>query len=403
MSDRQRIVLNESDFLDSPGGAGPQTVPIAEQSDTAVPGPRAGGAAGMPAAGVPAPPPPPLAGARGALRLGAGGRAGAPGQAKPAGSFSREWLNAPTRSMLIAAGVGVLAAWALTEILGLAELSAGSKTAADAHVGVWTGVIGAVFGGVVLCFQATVAGAFEVAARQFAKAVVPMFVAAFVSGFVANFVYLQIVQKVLEAALRGEEVAGANDIRLYLARALGWALFGIGVGAMVGLLERSNRQAVNGAIGGAIGGTVGGIAFQFVSANLEAGNSLSRLLGLAAVGASIALAIRAVETARREAWLQVRAGGMAGKEFIIYHDLTRLGSSPECEIFLLKDPGVAKVHATIEDRGGRRILTAMNGAQVLVNQSPVATHALANGDLLQLGSTLIAYSERTSVAVAGAG
>lgn len=378
MSDRQRIILDESDFRDSPGAA---------------PAP------------LPPPLPPPLAGAGAgaALRLGVGGQATAQAQAKPAASFSRDWLNAPARSMLLAAGIGVLAAWALTEVLGLADLSAGSKTAADAHVGLWTGVIGAVFGGTVLCFQAAVGSAFEAAIKQFAKAVVPMFAAAFASGFAANFVYLQIVQKVVEAELRGEGIAGANDIRFYLARALGWALFGIGVGAMVGLIERSNRQAVNGAIGGAIGGTLGGIAFQLVSANLEAGNSLSRLLGLAAVGVSIALATRAVETARREAWLQVVAGGMAGKEFIVYHDLTRLGSSPECEIFLLKDPGVAKVHATIEDRGSSRILTAMDGAPVLVNQSPVATRALANGDLLQLGSTLIAYSERAPVAVAGGG
>jgi hypothetical protein len=376
MSDRPKIVLDESDFADAAQGASAQ----------------------------PAPPlPPPLRGARAAPRIDPRERAMTPGQDKLAGSFSRDWLNNPIRSLLLAAGIGVLAAWALTEIFGLAELSAGSKTAADVHVAIWTGVIGAVFGGTLLCFEAAAAGALEVAVKQFVRAVVPMFAAAFAAGFVANVVYLQIIQKVLEAELRGEEIAGANDIRFYLARALGWALFGVGVGAMVGLLKRSNRQAINGAIGGAIGGTAGGIAFQLVSANLEAGNSLSRLLGLAAVGALIALATRVVETARREAWLQVIAGGMAGKEFIIYHELTRLGSSPECEIFLLKDPGVAKVHATIEDRGTRRILTSMDGAQVLVNAAPVSSHALAHGDRLQLGGTLIAYSERTPAAVAGAG
>jgi hypothetical protein len=388
MSDRPKIVLDESDFADLAGG------------ETPSPGPAA---AAVPAAAPVPPLPPPLPGARGSLRIDPREHAGMPGQAKLSGSLSQQWLNAPGRSMLLAAGTGVLAAWALTEILGLAELSAGSKTAADAQVGLWTGVVGAVFGGTLLSFEAAVLGAYEVAAKQLAKAVVPMFLAAFVAGFAANAVYLQIIEKVVEASLRGEEIVGANDIRFYLARALGWALFGIGVGATVGLLKRSNRQAVNGAIGGAIGGTAGGIAFQFLTANLQAGNSLSRLLGLAAVGALIALATRAVETARREAWLQVIAGGMAGKEFIIYHDLTRLGSSPECEIFLLKDPGVANLHATIEDRGTRRILTAIAGARMLVNDEPVASHALAHGDRLQLGSTLIAYSERTPAAVAGAG
>ena len=124
-----------------------------------------------------------------------------------------------------------------------------------------------------------------------------------------------------------------------------------------------------------------------VSANLGAGDRLSRLLGLLAVGALIAVAMRAVETARREAWLQVLAGGMAGKETatsILYHAITRIGSSPECEIFLLKDPSVAKVHAQIEDRGTQRILTAMQGSPVLLNQVPVASQVLRSGDQLQL-------------------
>jgi hypothetical protein len=389
MSERSKIVLGEDDFADPAPGSADATMP------TPLAPPVAQAVASPPRVGLPAV-------SRGApLRVDP--HAGGPSTGGPSQADAGSWLRAPGRSLLIAAAVGVLAGWAITQILGLADFTATSKTAADAHVGVWTGVIGAIFGGVLLGFDSAVAGAWEVAGTRFAKAAVPMFGAAFVAGFIGNAVYLQILQGILEEALRGGGVLSDNDIRFYLARALGWALFGIGIGATIGLLNRSRRQAINGAIGGAIGGTAGGIVFQFVSANLEAGNGLSRLLGLAAVGGLIGLATRAVETARREAWLQILAGGMAGKEFILYHDVTRLGASPECEIFLLKDAAVAKFHAEIEDRGTQRILTAAPGAPVLVNQVPVDSRVLRNGDQLQIGNTVIGYSERASASASMAG
>jgi pSer/pThr/pTyr-binding forkhead associated (FHA) protein len=85
---------------------------------------------------------------------------------------------------------------------------------------------------------------------------------------------------------------------------------------------------------------------------------------------------------------------MAGKEFILYHAVTRLGSSPDCEIFLLKDPSVEKLHAEIQDDGTRRVLTAAPGTEVLVNEAQVVRQVLRHGDCLRLGGTVIGYSER---------
>ena len=174
---------------------------------------------------------------------------------------------------------------------------------------------------------------------------------------------------------------------------VGWGIFGLGAGLAVGLIERSQQKTINGAVGGAIGGALGGALFHWMSIETE-DDVLSRLLGLLAVGVLVALAIRLVETARREAWLSVVAGGMAGKEFIIYHQLTRIGASPDCEIFLLKDPAVSKVHAQIEDRGVQRILTTGLGATTLVNGAPINAHTLRHGDQIQIGNTVIAYAER---------
>jgi hypothetical protein len=303
---------------------------------------------------------------------------------------ARRWLTGPGTAPLIAAGTGVVLAWAITELLGLADVQASSKLGADAATGLWTGVVGIVFGGVLLAFDSAVGGAWEVAIKRFAAA---MFGAGFIAGLAANALYLRIVQSALEHAVAGEGIS-ANNATFYFARGVGWALFGTGVGITIGLLGRSRQRAINGALGGALGGAAGGLLFQYVAVNAGTSNSTSRLIGLVGIGTLIALATRAVETARREAWLQVRSGGMSGKEFILYHAITRLGSSPDCEIFLLKDPSVAKLHAQISDDGHRRVLTAVPGAAVTVNGAQVVAQPLRNGDQLQIGNTAIGYSER---------
>jgi len=381
MAERKKIVLHEDDFAAEPSASRG----IAGSS------PHATGPAPGPS-GVQAPTMPLPAVTRGAPRRVDTATAPRLGQTAPTGTAT-SWLSSPGRALLVASAVGVVLAWGVTEALGIAEIHVESKTGANAVTGLWTGVVGVMFGGALLGFDSAVAGAWDVAGKRFARAAAPMFGAAFVAGYLGNVIFLHIVQGVAEEAFRGTSVTD-NDIRLYLARGLGWALFGTGIGGTIGLLNRSGRQAVNGALGGALGGAAGGLLFQFVEANLGASVGTSRLLGLVGIGALIALATRAVETARREAWLQVLSGGMAGKEFILYHVRTRLGSTPECEIFLLKDPAVSKVHAQIEDRGSQRLLTAMPDAPVFVNQTPVDSHVLRSGDQVQVGNTVLRYSER---------
>ncbi len=362
-----RIVLDENDFAEQPSAEGSRSDPV------------------LPAVN------------RGAPRPIMAARARADKAASTGATTN--WLTNPGSALLLAAAIGVVLAWGVTEAFGIADIHAESKAGSDAVAGLWTAIVGVMFGGTLLGFDSAVGGVWDVAGRRFLKAALPMFGAGFAAGYLGNVIFLQIVQGVAEEALRGVSVTD-NDIRLYLARGLGWALFGCGIGGTIGLLNRSRRHAVNGALGGALGGAAGGLVFQFLEANLSASAATSRLLGLVSIGALIALATRAIETARREAWLRVLSGGMAGKEFILYHAVTRLGSAPECEIFLLKDPAVAKVHAQIEDRGTQRTLTATPGEPVFVNQTPVDARVLCNGDQVQVGNTVLGYSERAVATVA---
>lgn len=399
MSDRPRIVLGEEDFVDlgADSGVASLEVPTVPGSTVALPAsipPSTIGADGPANSQLPAV-------SRGVpRRLDAVEDRALAGAPVDGSGVASNWLRSPSRAPLVAAGAGVLLAWAVTEVLGLPDITYHGNIGGDAVTALWTGVVGLLFGGTLLAFDSAVAGAWEVAARRFARAAAPMFAVSFGAGWIANLAYQKLAQDALERELRSGHLS-KNNAELYLARGLGWALFGVGVGVTVGLITRSNKRAVNGALGGALGGLAGGLVFEFVATNFGVGVSMSRLLGLAAIGGLIALATRAIEVARREAWLQVVAGGMVGKEFILYHAITRLGASPDCEIFLLKDPAVEKLHAKIADSGTQRTLQAVTGA-VLVNGTSVGTYVLKSGDHVQIGKTVIAYSERAfSSAVPG--
>ncbi len=376
MAPKQRIVLGEEDFLGPPAP------------------PPASAAVATPPRRPARPPAPELPAVTRGVPRRVEPDAQSVGEPSPGARSPQNWMVAARTAPFLAAAIGILAGWAITEVTGIGSITATSRLGGDATAGLWVGVVGLAFGGTVIAYDSALGGAWAAAREQFAKAALPMLGASFAAGFLAQVVYSEIIKSIVEEALRGFTTLSENDVRLYLARALGWALFGLGVGVTVGLMRKSSRQALNGAIGGALGGALGGVIFEYLAVNASLGQALTRLIGLIAVGALIAAATRVVETARRQAWLHIIAGGMAGKEFVLYHDVTRIGASPECEVFLLKDPAVAKLHAQIDDRDGCRLLTAMPHATVYVNRQPVQSHLLRNGDQLQIGNTSITYAER---------
>ncbi|HEX8206566.1 MAG TPA: FHA domain-containing protein [Solirubrobacteraceae bacterium] len=392
MTDRPKIILSEDDFADQPA-APAATAPL--QPHAPAPSP---GAAGLPGITPRAP-----------LHVdpSTGGHA-APQPSPVARPVTlppsvERWVDDPRYGFLIAAALGMLLGWAFLEVTGIADGIPESESALHRQAGVYVGIVAVAFTGVVLSFDRAVHGAWDVAGRRFATAVIPAFVVGFVSGYLASVIYLEIVQSIIEDAFGDESFElSDHDARFYLARVLAWGIFGAGVGAAIGLVDRSKRRAVNGALGGAIGGAAGGLFFQLSAAEVGS-EALSRILGLLAIGVLITFATRAVETARREAWLSIVAGGMTGTEFILYHEVTRIGSSPDCEIFLLKDPAVAKLHAHIHDRGADRVISAAQGAAVLINGTPVASHVLRAGDVIQIGHTSIAYAERATATASVAG
>ncbi len=192
---------------------------------------------------------------------------------------------------------------------------------------------------------------------------------------------------------RLQQTDDPGGARLYVLRMLSWGVFGLGIGLAGGLAERSSRKTVNGVIGGLVGGAIGGLLFHWVGLHVDEAAE-ARLLGLTLVGVSVGAAIGLVEGARRHAWVRVIAGGLAGKEFILYHEVTTIGSAPKCQITLIKDPQALPFHAEIAVIGGRRTLAPIDGAPLLVNGAAVRSRMLRSGDQIQVGSTTLLYEDR---------
>ncbi len=363
MSDPRKIILTEDDFGPSAGQPAGHTAHAPRETQPS------------------ADPLPPIS-RRERVSIGA-----AAAKSRPAGGHAL--LLDERTSGLIAAAIGMVFAWGITEVSHISAIHASSKLGVDASTGLWTSVIALVYASVVVGFDRAVGGAWPEAWRRAARTALPALAIGFVAGFLASAIFIEILESIFEKS----GFVGEHDARLYVARALGWMIFGAGVGVLVGLAERSRAKIVNGLLGGLGGGALGGLLFQFTSA-LFSSDGLSRLIGLLGIGLLVAAAVRLVELARRESWLRIVGGGMTGKEFILYHPVTHIGSAPECEIFLLKDPQVAPRHARIEDRGSERLLHSTAGSPVLVNDAAIASCRLRAGDLIQIGNSTIAYSER---------
>ena len=87
-------------------------------------------------------------------------------------------------------------------------------------------------------------------------------------------------------------------------------------------------------------------------------------------------------------------GGRAGETFIPSGARTRIGRSPECEIFL-DDVTVSRNHAVLAERDGvfyAEDQGSLNGT--FVNRRRIDSVRLENGDELQIGKYRMSFVQR---------
>lgn len=220
-------------------------------------------------------------------------------------------------------------------------------------------------------------------------------VAVIPAGLIYNFAIL--IASTMHPRLNKNGIPmGFALLLMIVGRALAWVIASIPAGIGQGIAIRESKVLVNGLLGAVLGGFLGGLLFDpiaFAFATPDGRASISRLIGFVIIGMMVGLFVGVVEQMAKTAWLLMKAGPLAGKQFIIYKNPTVLGSSPKADIYLFKDDAIEPRHALIHDLGGRYQIEDCNSADgTYVNGYPIKTHVLRQGDQIVLGKTVLEFA-----------
>jgi Inner membrane component of T3SS, cytoplasmic domain len=214
----------------------------------------------------------------------------------------------------------------------------------------------------------------------------------------AMFIVVQVIVVVVSHARPDQPVrpSGLGFLVLMMGRAASWAVAAIPAGIGQGIALRESKVVLNGLLGSVLGGLLGGMAFDpisliFVSADGQAWPS--RAVGFTVIGLMVGMFVGMVEQWTKTAWLLMKAGPLAGKQFVVFRNPTVLGSAPKADVYLFKDEAIEPRHALIHDRGGRFEIEDMETADgTYVNGIPVRRQILRSGDQIVLGKTVLEFA-----------
>lgn len=218
-------------------------------------------------------------------------------------------------------------------------------------------------------------------------------------GAIANLFYTSSSNRIFQEAYSRLSAGQSEEtVRKYmlasnhLPRGVAWLLVGMAAGLTVGIASRSLKRTGLTVGGGALGGFFGGFIFDFLPQDLE---WFAQLFGIVLTGLLIGLSMALLEQAARTQWIDIIAGGMAGKQFILYKQEIIIGSSPQADITLIKDSAIAPRHARIFNQGGRTVLESLNpGMPCTVDGTADMRFYLQDMNTITLGSTSIRFRER---------
>jgi hypothetical protein len=179
----------------------------------------------------------------------------------------------------------------------------------------------------------------------------------------------------------------------WIARSIAWTIFGAAGGLVYGIVGQSFKKGKFGVLGGLLGAFIGGFLFDPISIGTGgASAALSRAVGFGIFGLATGAMMGVVESALKDRWFYVTAGPLAGKQFILYKSQTTIGSDQRSDIYLFKDSAILPSHALLASSGSRITLRAVG--PVLVSGVPVTNRVLLDGDLVQIGRYTFRYKER---------
>jgi Inner membrane component of T3SS, cytoplasmic domain len=230
------------------------------------------------------------------------------------------------------------------------------------------------------------------------------FAGGLLADFVAEIIFAIMVMIAVSVSKKpledGEIPSGLSFLVLMMGRGAAWAVAAIPAGIGQGIALREWKVVLNGLLGGVLGGLLGGMAFDPISKVFIAADGQawpSRAVGFTLIGLMVGLFVGIVEQWTKSAWVLMKAGPLAGKQFVIFRNPTVLGSAPKADIYLFKDEAIEPRHAMIHDRGGRFEIEDMDtGDGTYVNGIPIKKQILKSGDQIVLGKTVLEFTLKES-------
>ena len=302
-------------------------------------------------------------------------------------------------AILILTGAGILGgvlAYGIQKLVLDVILTEASTTVINL---MFTFILAFVIGTTVAIIDASTTRIFSKVAIAAGIAIPSSIVSGLALGAVANAFYTaqttRIFTDVYMRISNGENeeiVYQSAKNALHLPRGVAWLLVGIAAGLTVGVASRSLKRTGLTVGGGAVGGFIGGFIFDFIPDDLL---WVSQLVGIAVTGLLIGLSMAVLEQAARTQWIEIVEGGMAGKQFILYKSEITLGSSPNADITLIKDPSISPVHARIFVAGGRSQIESLDPSRpISVNGAVGMRMQLEDSVYITIGSTQVLFREK---------
>ena len=222
----------------------------------------------------------------------------------------------------------------------------------------------------------------------------------FIAGYFISFLR-DIVSIAIPPDLKADgqtiELTFKSAVFAMITRAPGWTLIGIGAGIIPGISNFSVKLTINGIIGGMLGGFIGGVIFDPIAFSM--GNTsavLSRGVGFGALSVCIGFFVGLVENIAKDVWVTMKSGPLRGKQFVIYHNPTLIGSSPRSDIYIFKDPNVMPTHAKIQKKGSKyEIIDNSQDKGVFVNSVRInGSKILEANDTIIVGKSILEFQQK---------
>lgn len=181
------------------------------------------------------------------------------------------------------------------------------------------------------------------------------------------------------------------------SRALGWAIFGLSIGAASGL--RSGAQIWKSALGGFLGGGLGGVLLEWIRVRVH-NQTLGKALGMLTLGLMTGFFIALIVWVLSRVWLTVKSGKLKGTDFMLDKFLRKgfpsiiIGSSALKAEIVLPDPDIAPQHAMLTGTGDRFKLRDISTLGTFINGKKIEESTLRNRQVIKLGNTELEYHEK---------